>query len=399
MEIFSMPVLAEVLVILCSIITNIRTRHPDLVSFLQENPNAIFNVWLFWMQQVHGTVLDPHSPFSFLGAMKSVQERTQLDVLMAIVLIAVIHPDFLDDALKEDADLERDIPDEFIEMFHLLLDRSVVNEQFRDKYFWLRGDNYTEMFEMISNLKYPEWVLRTGIWMEHWNIFFGRIDPDGYGMFSIASVDFRMMQMTSDESPSDRLMFKDLHFFAKSFFENLSLSCNDLRAIGNTRWDVKATRFLEAEIAKLMKTKISQDAFNSGASKNHEWLIAKTKGMPSHRVTVKDYNHTLFPIKPSGLETISSIFVYEFWQAHLKPDEIQSYRDYLFWMLQQYADKVSPVAFELLSSLGNPETQPPVISVQIMWGDVRELSNGEPKIKDLYLEHAKYFPRQDKSSQ
>lgn len=91
---------------LLMIILTIRMNYSDLVSFLQTNPNAIFNVWLFWIQQVHGKVPDSHSPFSFLGVTKSVQDRTQLDVLMAIVLIAVIHPDFLDDYLRDEVDLE-----------------------------------------------------------------------------------------------------------------------------------------------------------------------------------------------------------------------------------------------------------------------------------------------------
>jgi hypothetical protein len=393
-----MPVSGRVLQILCLIITTIRTRHPDLVSFLQKNPNAIFNVWLFWINQVHGKILDLRSPFSFLGATKIVQERTQLDVLMAIVLIAVIHPDFLDDALKEDADIDREIPKIFMDMFHELLDESVVNSQYRDGYLWLRTGNYAQMFEMVSDLKYPKWVLRTGIWMEHWNIFFGRIDPDGYGIFSIEFMNFEMMATEmDDESREKRLMLEDLGSFVTSFFKNLSLSYDDLIKIGNNRWDVKATLFLEKVLAELMKTKISQDAFDAGKLKDHSWLIAERKWKTQHSVNVENYMDCFFPFNPPGHETMASIFVYEFWQAHRKPDEIHSYREYLLWILQQHADKVSHLALKLLSSLENPERQPPVIPVQLVRDlDVSVYSNGEPKTKDLFCDYREHFMPQRK---
>lgn len=374
--------------LLLMIIESIREKHPDLASFLQNNPDAIFNVWLFWIQQVHGKVPDFHSPFSFLGVMKSVQVRTQLDVLMAIVLIAVIHPDFLDDYLRDEVDLEccmRKIPIEFMDMLYELLDADLISEQ-------LRKGWYSSVLQMVSNLKYPEWVLRTGIWMEHWNIFFGRIDPDGYGVFSIAYVDFRMIKDTPEKPHQNRLMIEDLDFFVTMFFQNIRYSYDALKAIGNNRWDLRATQFLEKELVTLMKTMISQNAFNAGASNNHEWLITEMKPKLSQTVTVKMYVLKLFPIIPIRHKTIVSIFVYEFWQAHRKPDEMQSYREHLFWIFQQHADMVSPLALLLLSSLGNPETQLPVIPVQFVHScDVKDLSNGEPRIKDLWLDYSKYF--------
>jgi hypothetical protein len=187
-------------------------------------------------------------------------------------------------------------------------------------------------------------------------------------------------------------MLEDLGSFVTSFFKNLSLSYDDLIKIGNNRWDGKATQFLEKQLAELMKTKISQDAFDAGKMKDHTWLIAKNKRMSSHQVTVKDYTCTLFPINPPGNETMASIFVYEFWQAHRKPDEIQSYRKYLSWILQQHADKVSPLALELLSSLENPERQPPVIPMQLVSDpDLKVFSNGEPKTKDLFCDYSEHF--------
>lgn len=373
--------------LLLNIILSIREKHSDCASFLQTNPNAIFNVWLFWIQQVHGKVLDSDSPFSFLGVMKSVQDRTQLDVLMAIVLIAVIHPDFLDEYLSNEVDLEcciLKIPIKFMEMLHELLDADVISEQ-------LRTGWYSSMLQMVFNLKYPKWVLRTGIWMEHWNIFFGRIDPDGYGVFSIAYVDFRMIKETPESRHQDRLMIEDLEFFATFFFRNIGYSYDALKAIGNTRWDLRVTKFLEKELETLMKTIISQKAFNAGASNNHEWLITEMKLMLSRTVTIEMYMRNFFQI-PSGYETMASIFVYEFWQAHLKPDEMQSYREHLFWILQQHADMVSPLALELLRSLENPETQLPVIPGQFVHScDVTNLSNGEPRIKDLWLDYSQYF--------
>lgn len=272
-----------------------------------------------------------------------------------------------------------------MEMLDELLDADVISEQ-------LRTGWYSSMLQMVSNLKYPKWVLRTGIWMEHWNIFFGKIDPDGYGFFSIAYVDFRIIEETPEKSHQDRLMIEDLEFFATSFFQNIHYFDDALEAIGNTRWDLRATQFLEKELETLMKTMISQNAFNAGASNNHEWLIAEMKPMRSLLVTVEMYMRNFFPKKPIGHETMASIFLYEFWQAHRKPDEIQSYREYLFWILQQHADMVSPLALELLSSLGNPETQLPVIPVQFVHsGDVKDLSNGEPRIKGLYCDYRRYF--------
>jgi hypothetical protein len=376
--------------LLLNIILSIREKHPDLVLFLQTNPNAIFNVWLFWMQQVHGKVQDFNSPFRLFGAMKSVQGRTQLDVLMAIVLIAVIHQDFLDDYLRDEVDLEcctRKIPRRFMDMLHELLDVDVISEQ-------LRTGWYSSMLQMVFNLKYPKWVLRTGIWMEHWNIFFGRIDPDGYGVFSIAYVDFRMIEETPEKPHQDRLMIEDLEFFATSFFQNIHYSYDALEAIGNTRWDLRVTQILEKELATLMKKVISQNAFDAGESNNHKWLITEMKSMLSRTVTVEMYMSNFFPIIPIGHETMASIFVYEFWQAHRKPDEIQSYKEYLFWILQQHAGMVSPWALELLSSLGNSEMQLPDIPRQFAHsGDVKILSNCEPRIKDLYIEYGRCFKR------
>jgi hypothetical protein len=89
---------------------------------------------------------------------------------------------------------------------------------------------------------------------------------------------------------------------------------------------------------------------------------------------------------------MASIFVYQFWQAHRKPDEIHSYLEYLLWIFQQHADKVSHLALKLLSSLENPERQPPVIPVQLVRDlDVSVYSNGEPKTKDLLWDYREHF--------
>jgi hypothetical protein len=189
----------------------------------------------------------------------------------------------------------------------------------------------------------------------------------------------------------DRLMIEDLEFFATTFFKNIKNSYDDLVAIGNTRWDLGVTQFLEKELAELMETMISQNAFNAGVSNNHSWLITEMKPMLSRTVTVEMYMRNFFPIIPIGHETIASIFVYEFWQAHRKPAEIQSYKEYLFWILQQHAGMV-PWALELLSSLWNPEMQLPVIPRQFAHsGDVKYLSNGEPSDKDLYIVYGRDF--------
>ena len=378
-------------------IVSMRKRYPKLVSFLHENPNGVFNAVLCWTKQVSLYEMTPQNPF----ACSIDSHRTSMDFFSIVFLVAVIDPTFLDDVLSKYVSLkiiDQDLSSaEHVKLISML--QFSTGTVLGDYARWFSSGNFLELIQMMSSIKLPNSDCLQFIRMRYWSFLFGYINPHGDGAFHTAS---------TEPFIEGLLIFDVFGSFFKAFFANLDDSLPVLAVIGNTRWELKATDFLESELARIIKTAVSQFAHNMGEKDKHTWLSSELRRcrnpllsfQRSLGVTPEIYEKFMFPKISVGYETMMSVMVYEFWQTHPRPVQNMPDIKYLHWLLSMYAieiphwsvDRKKPTPTRFLLILSDRRVLADVPQTTPCPCDTADLSNNsEPRNKDLWCDFRRYF--------
>jgi hypothetical protein len=374
-------------------VVSMRERYPELVLFLRGNPNAVLNAVLCWTKQVSLYEITPQNPF--VCSINS--QRTSMDFFLIVILVAVIDPTFLDDVLSKYVSLEiidQDLSSaDHVKLISMLQSstRTVLGDYAR----WFRSGNFLELIQMISSIMLPDSDCLQFMGMRYWSFIFGYINPHCDGAFHTESI---------GPFTEGLLIFDVFGSFCKAFFANLNNSLPVLDVIGNTFWEIHATEFLERKLVEMIRTAVSQFAYNMGEKDKHAWLSREIKlrnPFPRYQfdVTPQNYKKILFPDIHPEHETMMSVMVYQFWQTHPRPAQNMPDIEYLHWLLSMYATEIpnlsidrnilTPTRFLLILSedrriLPVPRTTPCPC-------DTTDLSNIETQNKDLECDFRRYF--------
>lgn len=377
-------------------VVSMRKRYPKLLLFLCENPNAVRNAVLCWTKQVSLYEMTPQNPF----ACSIDSQRTSLDFFLIIVLVAVIDPTFLDDVLSlylnsAGSDCQHQMSPDHVNRI-CMIQRS-TGTILSDYARWFNFGDFLDLIKMMSSIKLPNSDYLQFMRMKYWSFLFGYIDPRSDGAFHTASTEYFTEGL---------LIFDVFGSFCKAFFANLDDSFPVLDVIGNTLWEINATEFLERDLARIIKTAVSQFAHNMGEKDKHAWLSSELlkprNPFPSYQrrldATPEIYEKILF--RPLKYDTIMSVMVYQFWQTHPRPDQNMPDIQYLHWLLSMYAKeiphwsvdrkKLTPTRFLLILSADRrvltdvPQTTPCPC-------DTSDLSNIDTQNKDLWSDFRRYF--------
>ena len=369
-------------------VVSMRERYPELVIFLRGNPNAVLNAVLCWTKQVSLYEITPQNPF--VCSINS--QRTSMDFFLIVILVAVIDPTFLDDVLSKYVSLEiidQDLSStDHVKLISMLQSstRTVLGDYDR----WFRSGNFLGLIQMISSIMLPDSDCLQFMGMRYWSFIFGYINPHCDGAFHTESI---------GPFTEGLLIFDVFGSFCKAFFANLNNSLPVLDVIGNTFWEIHATEFLERKLVEMIRTAVSQFAYNMGEKDKHAWLSREIKlrnPFPRYQfdVTPKIYQKILFPDIHPEHETMMSVMVYQFWQTHPRPAQNMPDIKYLHWLLSMYATGIdrnilTPTRFLLILSLDRrilpvPRTTPCPC-------DITGLSNIETQNKDLECDFRRYF--------
>jgi hypothetical protein len=393
-----------------------REENSVLASFFRRNPNAVFNVVLCWVQQVSSYEMTPQNLFKSSKDFK----RTPMDFSMIVILVAVIYPNFLDDVLSRyvnsaGGDYQHKISSDYVELIIALLNST--GTILPDYDCWFNSGDFLGLIQMMSSMRFPDSDYSRIIRMESWSFLFGHIESRGYDIFHTASTNlFR----------DGFLVLDVLQSFCLAFFSNLRDSFPVLVIIGNHRWEIEKTIFLEESLGSVVINAISQFAYNMGkydGRTSHTWLKIEMRRRLEHiemrrwledgidcftpmssagmnhqlteEITPDLYKSVLFPTPFVTHNDLASFFVYKFWKEHPRLDAMMPDLEYLHWLLDD-AEHLSPSPIEFLEILASrrgmgelPEI--PDVPEKSIHCDTSKLSNYVPKNTDLQRIFLKHF--------
>lgn len=372
-------------------VVSMRKRYPKLVLFLRGNPNAVLNAVLCWTKQVSLYKVTPQNPF----ACSIDSQRTSMDFFLIVVLVAVIDPTFLDDVLSKYVSLEIIDQDlcsaDHVKLISML--QSSTGTVLGDYARWFNSGNFLELIQMMSSTKLPNSDYLQFMRARYWSFLFGYINPHSDGTFHTASTGHFMEGL---------LISNVFGSFWEAFFANLNNSLPVLDVIGDTFWEINATEFLERKLFEMIRTAVSQFAYNMGEKDKHTWLnselrckISVPRYQKSFDATPGVYKKILFPDPLPVNKTMMSVMVYQFWQTHPRPAQNMPDIQYLHWLLSMYATEIvdrkelTPTRFLLI--LSQDRRVLPAPRTTHCPCDTTDLSNIETRDKDLECDFRRYF--------
>jgi hypothetical protein len=308
-------------------IFSIRSIYPDIVAFLRQNPNALENMFLVWKNQV--TV-----HLNVYGRMVETHFIPTIHDMFIVFMVAVIHPDFLDESLEDFIRISGDLsqPMKYLSNHSEILKESCKSEL---GFIFYSGDIrqiLEHMTKACTSSKTEVFNFRYSL--SFWSMFFGQIEYAEPGQFQRLSVDLKSSEPIFP-------VFKDL---LKVFFENFQNSFEvSFRPVGNIKWFKAYTSVFTVSISNTISHAVPNFAQNVDGKNAHAYLKKENefyRDSNPHRSmgdpNWASYHSLLFP---AWTRWILKCFMEDFWITHRKPDPRMTEVDYLFWIfsISEYA--------------------------------------------------------------
>ncbi len=354
----------------------IRSSYPDIVAFLQKNPNAFENIILVWKKQVtvhlnvYGTMVDTR----FIPAIHD---------MFFVVMLAVIYPDFLDESLdgfiQSSGELSRDI------IFFCGNHRDFLQEHFKSE----RGFNFCSrdilqflehMTNACTSLEREEFKFRYSL--NPWSMFFGQIDYSVPRQFERLSVDLE----------SSEPIFSVFESLLKGFFDNFQKTFEaSFRPVGNIKWCEAYTSVFTVIISNIISCAIPNFAFRIDSGNEHQYLMAEEVWYRDGKMGDPNWGSYHALLFPAWIRWILKCFMEDFWIAHRKPEPNMTEDEYLSWFfsIPEYAP-LSQSPMRLISALSDGTELPRCIDRPIF--DYRHLSRPtEPAPPEDISDYENFF--------
>lgn len=354
----------------------IRSSYPDIVAFLQQNPNALENMFLVWKKQV--TVR-----LNVYGKMVDTRVIPTIHNMFFVVMLAVIYPDFLDESLdvfiQSSGKLSRGIN------FFCGNHQEFLEEHFKSE----RGFNFCSrdilqflehMTKACTSLKREKFNFTYSL--NPWSMFFGDIDYSEPGQFGRLSVDLE----------SSEPIFSVFESLLKGFFDNFQKTFEaSFRPVGNIKWREAYTSVFTVSISNIISRAIPNFAFKIDSGNEHQYLMAEDHSYRDGKMgdpNWASYHALLFP---AWIRWILKCFMEDFWIAHRKQDPRMTEVEYLSWFfsIPEYAP-CSGSPMKLISALSDETKLPRCIDRPIF--DYHHLSRPtEPAPPNDISDYEKFF--------
>ena len=293
-----------------TLINEIRSSYPDIHDFLQNNPNALGNIILVWKNQV--TVRR-----NVYGTMVDMRVIPTIHGMFVFVMVAVIHPDFLDESLNE---FIQKSGDKSQPMKYLCNHQDVLKKNCEsDTGFVFYSGNIREILELLTKecTSSDETRFKFQYSLKSWSIFFGTIDRrQGFEEYSLE---------VEGSSPIF-LVFGQLVI---AFFKELEKSFQDsFQPFANFVWSENITRLCTTEIDNLISHVVPIVAYNMGRINNHAYLKREIDSK-SKDISPACYASIFFP---AFKRYIIIHFIRDFWEIHQKSVKPMNDLDFLRWL-------------------------------------------------------------------
>ncbi len=294
-------------------IEHVRLFSPDIVSFLQQNKNAVNNIILVWGNQV---VVQRGS---------NSLENNKMKDLFAFLILAVIVPEF-------DRSLEQLIAN--------CGDRNVpfLNIQEHSKFL---KDNCQSIAPMISGhfldigqvlycfssmLTFLHRSFQVRYALRPWSMAFGKIVLFGHPEFEEVKI----------EQESCVPIFDVFSTFWYVFFRNFERSFSQsFLPFGNILWSENITRLCTTDIANLISHVVPTVAYNMGCIDDHAYL-QREYDSKSKDISPACYASIFFP---AFKRYIIIYFIRDFWEIHQNSVKPMNDLEFLRWLssIPEYA--------------------------------------------------------------
>lgn len=327
-----------------TLINEIRSSYPDIVAFLQKNPNAFENIILVWKKQV--TV-----HLNIYGTMVDTRVIPTIHDMFIFVMVAVIHPDFLDESLNDFIQKSGDLSKQM--KYYLDHQQDFLKKHCKSELGFIFYSKdirriIEHMTEACTSSKREEFKFRYSL--SPWSMFFGDIDYSEPGQFGRLSVDLG----------SSEPIFSVFERLLKVFFENFQKTFEvSFRPVGNIKWREAYTSVFTVSISNTISIAIPNFAQNVDGKNAHAYLKKENAyyqdSNPHQRsmgeIDWASYHALLFPAWTSW---ILKCFLEDFWIAHRKQDPRMTDLEYLSWFfsIPEYAP-LSQFPMRLISALSD----------------------------------------------
>jgi len=317
----------------------IRVRYPHIVAFLQENPNALENMMLVWKNQV--TVR-----LNVYGKMVDTHVIPTIHDMFIFVMVAVIHPDFLDESLNDFIQKSGDLSKQM--EYYLDHHQDFLKEHCKSELGFIFYSKdirriIEHMTEACTSSKREEFKFRYSL--SPWSMFFGQIDYSVPRQFERLSVDLG----------SSEPIFSVFESLLKGFFDNFQKTFEaSFRPVGNIKWCEAYTSVFTVSISNIISCAIPNFAFRIDSGNEHQYLMAEEVWYRDGKMGDPNWGSYHALLFPAWIRWILKCFMEDFWIAHRKPEPNMTDLEYLYWFfsIPEYAPE-SEFPMRLISALSD----------------------------------------------